>query len=551
MSNWKYNTSCKKCGSSDALAVYEDDTGYCFSCETYYKSIDYDTVNDQVYSQKRNHVLELEDINQLPIKAIPERGIKESSAKKYGVRVEFNEMNGEIIAHYYPVYVDGQHTGYKKRLTKNKQFTSIGNCKNSELFGQHLFGEGKKLLIITEGELDALSVFQMLKNNGKGYSVVSLSNGASSKSVKTNLEYVESFETVTLCFDQDEPGRKAIKEISNLLTPGKVKVMTFSEKDANDMLLAGKEAEFILALFNAKRYSPDGIIILSSIWDDLYRKDRIETVKYPWEGLNDKLYGARKGEIVTLTSGSGQGKSAVTRELEYWMLKNTEDNIGILALEENKERTALGLMAIDASLPLHIREERDKLGITKEDTRQYFDNTVGTGRVIAYDHFGSTSEENLIIQVRNLIRGFDCKWIFLDHLSIVVSSMEENGDERKTIDSIMTRLRTLVEETGAGLFLVSHLKRPIGDRGHEQGKEVSLSQLRGSHSIAQLSDAVVALERNQQAEDEKESNLTTVRVLKNRYAGLTGIATRLFYNRETGRLEEVLDLEGFLTDGSF
>ena len=99
----------------------------------------------------------------------------------------------------------------------------------------------------------------------------------------------------------------------------------------------------------------------------------------------------------------------------------------------------------------------------------------------------------------------------------------------------MTHLRTLVEETGIGMILVSHLKRPEGNKGHEEGQTTSLSQLRGSHAIAQLSDIVIGLERNQQGE---ESNTTTVRVLKNRFSGDTGLAGELFYNRETGRLTE-------------
>ena len=140
-----------------------------------------------------------------------------------------------------------------------------------------------------------------------------------------------------------------------------------------------------------------------------------------------------------------------------------------------------------------------------------------------------------------MAKSLDCKWIFLDHLSILVSGQEDNGDERKSIDILMTKLRSLVEETGIGLLLVSHLRRPTGDRGHEDGKEVSLSHLRGSASIAHLSDGVVALERNQQAEDENIANTTTIRILKNRYTGETGIACHLHYNKDTGRMIQVDD----------
>ena len=138
-----------------------------------------------------------------------------------------------------------------------------------------------------------------------------------------------------------------------------------------------------------------------------------------------------------------------------------------------------------------------------------------------------------------MAKALECRWIVLDHLSILVSGQEEFGDERKSIDVLMTKLRSLVEETGCGLLLVSHLRRPSGDVGDENGKEITLSHLRGSASIAHLSDSVIGLERNQQATDEVESNTTVIRILKNRYTGDTGIASYLFYDRETGRLNQI------------
>jgi twinkle protein len=116
-------------------------------------------------------------------------------------------------------------------------------------------------------------------------------------------------------------------------------------------------------------------------------------------------------------------------------------------------------------------------------------------------------------------------------------------DERRGIDNLMNRLRSLVEETGVGMFLVSHLRRAAGEKGHEQGIEVSLSHLKGSQGISQLSDCVIALERNQQAEDSEEANTTKIRVLKSRYTGDTGLACSLRYNPDTGRMLEVSEDE--------
>jgi twinkle protein len=232
---------------------------------------------------------------------------------------------------------------------------------------------------------------------------------------------------------------------------------------------------------------------------------------------------------VTVTAGTSIGKSAFVREVAFHLL-NQGENVGMMMLEENTRRTALGLMGLVINKPLH--QERD--GVTEEQLRAAFSATLGTNRLYLYDHFGSTDIDNLLNKVRYMAKGLNCGWIILDHLSIVVSALEGN-DERRMIDRAMTLLRTLVEETGVGLLVVSHLKRPDG-KGHEEGAQTSLSQLRGSHAIAQLSDIVLGLERNLQ--DPEKSDQTTVRVLKNRFSGDTGETGVLFYNKATGRLNE-------------
>ena len=209
----------------------------------------------------------------------------------------------------------------------------------------------------------------------------------------------------------------------------------------------------------------------------------------------------------------------------------------MLCMEENTKNTAFNIMSVEANARLYIREVREKY--SKKEMREWQDKTINSKRFFAFDHFGSISNDEILDRVRYMAKALDCKWIFLDHLSILVSGNEEFGDERKSIDVLMTKLRSLVEETGIGLLLVSHLRRPTGDKGHEDGREVSLSHLRGSASIAHLSDSVIALERNQQAEDEQQANTTTVRVLKNRYSGDTGIACYLYYDRDTGRMSQV------------
>tara|TARA_Y100000389_G_scaffold3647_1_gene3512 strand:- start:6369 stop:7514 length:1146 start_codon:yes stop_codon:yes gene_type:complete len=374
---------------------------------------------------------------------------------------------------------------------------------------------------------------------GGSYDVVSLRSGASAaaKEVKEQLEWLEGYDNIILCLDNDKAGKQAVEAVKDLFSPSKLKIVKLPVKDASDMLQANKIKEFTTAWWEAKVYRPDGIVSGKDTWDALTNKIKVKSVPYPWQGLNSHTKGFRPYELVTITSGSGMGKSQMVRELEYYLLNATEDNIGILALEEDVARSALGIMSIAANAPLHLEEDLDP-----ELAYPFWEETMGSGRYYLFDHWGSTSEDNLLARIRYMAKALDCKWIILDHLSIVVSA-QENGDERKAIDAIMTNIRTLVAELGVGLFLVSHLKRTQG-RSHEDGGQISLSELRGSQSIAQLSDMVIGLERDQQADNEEQRNTTTVRVLKNRYAGLTGACCWLKYDHQTGRMIEVAKPQG-------
>lgn len=520
---------CPQCGSKDALARYTSGSAHCFSAGCGH----HEHSNGNVVTLQPQPRRPLEDMTSSGVvAAIPDRRLSQETCRKYGVMVEYNAA-GEIAKHIYPYYStdSDELKATKVRHVKTKDFHVTGDITtNVGLFGQQTCKGKGKYITITEGEVDALSVSEMFERK---WDVVSLRNGASSaaKEIKENLDFLEGYDNVVVCFDGDKAGQQAVDDIKDLFSPSKLKIVKLPLKDANEMLVANKVRDFTGAWWNAKVYQPDGIIQGSDTWDALTNKIKVKSIPYPWQGLNVYTKGFRPYELVTITSGSGMGKSQMVRELEYYLLNATEDNIGILALEEDVARTALGIMSVHADCPLHLEEDLDT-----DMAFPIWEETLGTGRYYLFDHWGSTSEDNLLARVRYMAKALDCKWIFLDHLSIVVSA-QDNADERKAIDAIMTKLRSLVQELGVGLFLVSHLKRTQG-KAHEDGGQISLSELRGSQAIAQLSDMVIGLERDQQDDNPEKRNTTTVRVLKNRYSGLTGACCYLKYDNFTGRMSE-------------
>ena len=519
-----YKEGCENCGSSDAKGVYSDGHTYCFSCETY-------TPANKEEATKQN-VVALEPTSFKPVrgevKPLLKRKLNEATLKFWDYQVGVLNDKPVQIANYKDA--KGRIVGQKLRFP-SKDFTFLGDSKKAGLYGQHLWRDGGKMLVVTEGEIDAMSLSQALDNK---YPVVSVRTGAggAKRDIARSIDWVEKFASVVFMFDQDEPGRKAAEECALLLSPGKAKIAQLPLKDANEMLVAGRVKELLDAQWSAKPFRPDGIEAGNELWDVVSSVEQNESVPYPFQGLNEKTFGIRRGEIVTVTAGSGIGKSQLTREFAYSLIKSGH-SLGYIALEESVKRTALGLMALELKKPIHLNRD----GVTDDELRRAYDETVGNGRVFLYDHWGSTDSDNLIQKIRYLVRGCGCNYIILDHLSIVVSGLD-GGDERRIIDNTMTKLRTLVEEVQCSLILISHLRRPQGDKGHENGQETTLSQLRGSASIGQLSDMVLGLERNQQ--DKDNPNLTTVRVLKNRWSGETGVACHLLYDRETGRMTETL-----------
>jgi twinkle protein len=373
---------------------------------------------------------------------------------------------------------------------------------------------------------------------GSKYPVVSIRNGASAalKDCKAQYEYIDSFENIVIDFDADEPGQKAAQAVAELFG-GKVKVLKHKKgyKDAADYLKNNSGKEYVDAWWSAESYIPDGIIQGNSLWDVVSTPIEKADCDYPYEALNKLTYGIRKGELVMVTAGSGLGKSQFLREIVWHILNKTPDNIGLMFLEEGVRKTARSLMSLAVNRPIHLPD----VEVTPEELKDAFDRTLGTDRLYLFDHFGSTSLENIINRVRYMAKGLNCGYVFLDHLSIIVSGGDV-GDERKALDAIMTKLRMLVQETGISLICVSHLKRPEA-KGHEEGAATSLAQLRGSGAIAQLSDIVIGLERNGQATDMIERNTTHVRVLKNRFSGFTGAAGHLLYQSHTGRMLETTE----------
>lgn len=540
---WFSHVPCPKCGSRDNASYNNHGVFHCFGCEANWYDEKYDIRKGNNVEQEVNQEIKYEELPSGVFTKIADRGISEETCKKYGVTCDL-DFGGNIVAQHYP-YTDanGNIIAVKTRQVANKQFSWSGQARQAkQLFGQQLFSAnpiGQNILFITEGCLDALAVWEMIH-----FPAVSISSGATSlaKQIKDNYDFVNSFDKIFVLMDNDKVGQEALEQASSIFPPRKTFIGLADRgkgcKDPCDYLKRGLIQDFKKDMWwNAKQFIPDGIYDdPNSIWKEVQNeRNKGGGHLYPWAGLNKMLFGMSAGELITITAGSGIGKTQFLRELQYHLLKTTEERIGVLMLEETIGRSALGLMSIEANLPLH----KPDVFVSDTELKQYYDRTVGLGKISFYGGFKCFDIDTIKARIEYMIQGCDCKYIFLDHISILVSNQEVT-DERKTLDAVSHCLAELAVSYNVCIIMVSHLRR-TGSKPHEEGGQTSLQDLRGTQGIGQLSFTVIGLERNQQAKDVDERNTILVRVLKNRKYGETGPACKLRYDKETGRLSEIDD----------
>lgn len=527
MSKFIRHDTCPQCGSVDNLAVY-DDNEHCYSVDC-----DYHKTFGKVTSISKEKSID-RPLTPLPTSsqiALKDRAISSSSVQKYRVSVNTNPQSK--VGHVYPYFdANGRHVANKIRLKeehlsgkekeKGKAFYGEGDWSEATLFGMQEFQSGGKAITIVEGELDALACFEL---TGSRYPCVSVRGASSARDDCAKvLDYLATFEKVVIAFDNDEAGQQAALQVANLFEPGKAHILKLRKhKDANDYLKAGHQKDFIDEWFRAPPYSPDGLKLGKNMWDEIVNHKDPKSVPYPWEGLNHHTYGIRQSELVVITAKTGIGKTSLLKEIEYSLLMNPEliaekAGVGFLHFEEPNYDTVMGLMSIHTDKPLHLPDTER----TTDELREAYEEVVCNDRVVIWDHFGSNNVDDVLAKVRHMA-ALGCRYIVIDHLSIIVS--DQSGDERKQLDEISTKLKTLCMEKNLAIICVIHQNR--------QG------EIRGTAGVEQLANIVMKLHRESTDPSPWRRNITKIVIEKNRFCGRAGPCCYLFYNEMTSRLEEL------------
>ena len=504
----KTHIPCPKCSSSDAFVEYDDGHGFCFSCNqvTRLNSFTYDDSKDTTIVTQQY---------------VPHRGITADTLRFYDVKTNVGANN-------YPISSDFKY-GSEFTITREwdrKAFKSTGISESIKLFGQDKFNSGSaKSITICEGAHDALAVYQMLGSKYPSVAVRSASTAL--KDLQANHTYVNSFDQIYFCFDNDAAGEKALSQCASLFDVNKVYHVKLDKyKDANDYLINGASKEFVSAWFNAPQYMRKGIVSSYRKIAELLNTDTKATdATFPFPTLDGLTFGIRFGEVYLFTAQEKIGKTEVMRAIEYHLCKTTDHNIGIIHLEEQEKRSIQGLCSYELQTPCHLPTS----AASKEDQiKAYEAFTKHDGRISFYTHFGSDDPDSILDTIRYMVTVLHCKFIFLDHITMLVTGFE-GDDERKKLDYISTRLAMLTRELDFALFLVSHV--------NDDGKT------RGSRNISKIADLIVHLDRDIESADPNQRNRTNLLVKGNRFGGTTGPAGSLLFNSDTYTIKEVDETE--------
>ena len=512
--------ACPACDSSDGLGVDTEGNAHCFSCKANFKKGTFTQTAKAVDSAPPPVLTEGRFV------PLMDRGITMDTCKKYGIKVDA-EGN-----HSYPYTKDSVEACIKHR-TPNKSFPvrPSGVINECDLFGQRAFAAGGPTVTITEGELDAASAYQMLDSKYPAVSVQSSSSAL--KDCKRSWKWLNSFRKIIIAFDNDEPGKKAAQHVAQLF-PGKAFIMSMSKhNDPNDYLKAKDKADWMKEYWNAKEVAVGGFLLGDGLFDAM-AKPVLRGASLPWPTLDAATYGVRMHECWTLGSGSGMGKTEVFKELAYHMATVNDSKCGIIFLEESPGKTGMCVHGKSLNTRLQKPEYASNRMDMIKNNPEYEQIKKN---LIVVDHKGESDLANILSQIEYLVVKFECKYIFLDHITAICEG-KEDGNVNSMIHHAMEELNKLLQRHEFSIFLISHLNQPSGTP-HEEGARVTLRNFYGSGAIKQRSNFVFGLEGNQQEPDEFMKNRRLLRCLKDRELGeATGLVVPLQYGPDDGRLPE-------------
>lgn len=559
--------ACRKKGrdrSGNNFHFYgEGRGGHCFACgytllsdeEKVRKGLTKEFEIDEEEVSTRNPITEEETArvkSYTGTKGQGVRGISDETYKHYGCRFKYDEETGDVVSQYYPYFdLEQNLKGFKIRDLP-KEWGMVGKVDNdTELFGQFRWRNATgKYVLITAGEIDCLSAFQMLEDYRKGRNsdfdpipVVSSGVGESGswKQIRKHYEWLCGFDKVIICYDNDDAGKKAIEKLAEVIPKGKMFVMKLTLKDANKYLEEGKAKQFIKLFYDAPAYTPTGVLGSSELSASMRDELDTEKVLFPpfMSEINEMTYGGISlGRIVNIGAGSGIGKTVYVNEIVYYLVFNSPHQIGVVSMELNSAQYGISMLSHHIGVKIsNIQNRQERLNfINSPDVlkkeRELFFREDGTNRWYLVDDRSGTIED-IKEAVEQLVISCGCKVIVLDPLQDLLDGL--SIDEQALF---LKWQKGMIKSHGITFININHLRKSAGNatKQNSEGAMISEESFAGSSTIFKSAALNILLVRDKMNEDPIERNTTYAFISKNRDNGVTGPCGEYYYDGDTHTL---------------
>jgi twinkle protein len=534
------------CGSSDGLQVFEEDgtySGYCFVCDTYVSDPygDNPPTKTRITRSPEEILAEFELLEKLPVVAHEERGLKEEALRYFFVTTAVSEVDGQTpVAMHYPYLIDGDPSGFKVRLLEDKRFYSVGNMKGVDLFGwDQAMGTGAKKLFITEGEDDAVALFQALKAKQRGTkwesynpAVVSLTFGAAHAraEITANLHKITStFKEIVLVFDADEPGKKAQEDVLQVIPYAQVAELP--GKDPRDCVVNGRSMALCNAVLFKTQVPKNTRLVYGSELHEAGRQQAQWGLSWPFDGLTQLTRGMRRGETYYIGAGVKMGKSEVVNTLAAHLITEHKMKVFLAKPEESNKKTYQLVCGKVAGKIFHDPTREFDYDAYDEASKVIGDNLIVLN---LYQHLGWESLRTDIITAVQDGAGA----VFIDPITNLVNGIN-SGETNTILQEIAQELAALAKDLDIIIFIFCHLKAPLTGAPHERGGHVMSHQFSGSRAMMRSCNMMLGLEGNKDPNLEEEArNMRKLVVLEDREFGASGYV-RLYWDPKTSLFNEI------------
>lgn len=404
-------------------------------------------------------------------------------------------------------------------------------------------------LLICEGEPDCLSAIEAGFKNA-----VSVPLGSSNLHwIDENLEWLDQFESIIICADNDDAGVKMQKECVPRLGSWRTKVVDIPAipigntgrvtKDLNEILYVCGKDKVLELILDAKDSPVPSVADLSDVEPTEY--EDVDGVTTGLKAIDDELMRLFFGTLTIVSGQPGSGKSSLLTQLACNSLDNDISTwLFSGELPNGVEKSWFNYIFAG---PRNITDAISRRGnpYKKISTTTLAEiNKTYKGRWHIYRDDYDNTLDKLIASMTDTVRKYGARCLILDNFMCI--DTETSEEELRSQTDTIKKLIEFAKKYQVAVILVCH------PRKMDAGTNVGIYDIAGTSNIVNLAHRTIGLRRVTDAERENAAKYSEKRrqllkydvivtVVKDRMFGRQNIDVGLYYDPASRRFFSDMD----------